>query len=121
MQPTYTIGDYLLDRLVDCGIDRLFGVPGDYNLQFLDSVIAQQSLGWVGCANELNAAYAADGYARIKGAGALLTTYGVGELSALNGVAGSYAEHVPVPAYRRRALYRRTAARRAAAPYAWRR
>ncbi len=34
MQPTYTIGDYLLDRLVDCGIDRLFGVPGDYNLQF---------------------------------------------------------------------------------------
>ena len=44
MQPTYTIGDYLLDRLVDCGIDRLFGVPGDYNLQFLDSVIAQQSL-----------------------------------------------------------------------------
>lgn len=96
MQPTYTIGDYLLDRLVDCGIDRLFGVPGDYNLQFLDRVIAHDALGWVGCANELNAAYAADGYARIKGAGALLTTYGVGELSALNGVAGSYAEHVPV-------------------------
>ncbi|GEC70266.1 indolepyruvate decarboxylase [Raoultella terrigena] len=96
MQPTYTIGDYLLDRLVDCGIDRLFGVPGDYNLQFLDRVIAHEELGWVGCANELNAAYAADGYARIKGAGALLTTYGVGELSALNGVAGSYAEHVPV-------------------------
>ncbi|HCB1498132.1 TPA: indolepyruvate decarboxylase [Klebsiella michiganensis] len=96
MQPTYTIGDYLLDRLVDCGIDRLFGVPGDYNLQFLDSVIAHQNLGWVGCANELNAAYAADGYARIKGAGALLTTFGVGELSALNGIAGSYAEHIPV-------------------------
>ncbi|NGH43007.1 indolepyruvate decarboxylase, partial [Escherichia coli] len=96
MQPTYTIGDYLLDRLVDCGIDRLFGVPGDYNLQFLDRVIAHSALGWVGCANELNAAYAADGYARIKGAGALLTTYGVGELSALNGIAGSYAEHIPV-------------------------
>ncbi|HHS9505330.1 TPA: alpha-keto acid decarboxylase family protein [Raoultella planticola] len=96
MQPTYIIGDYLLDRLVDCGIDRLFGVPGDYNLQFLDRVIAHEALGWVGCANELNAAYAADGYARIKGAGALLTTYGVGELSALNGVAGSYAEHIPV-------------------------
>ena len=55
MQPTYTIGDYLLDRLVDCGIDRLFGVPGDYNLQFLDRVIAHSALGWVGCANELNA------------------------------------------------------------------
>jgi len=48
MQPTYTIGDYLLDRLVDCGIDRLFGVPGDYNLQFLDRVIAQRpGVGWL--------------------------------------------------------------------------
>lgn len=117
MQPTYTIGDYLLDRLVDCGIDRLFGVPGDYNLQFLDRVIAHSALGWVGCANELNAAYAADGYARIKGAGALLTTYGVGELSALNGIAGSLCGTYSGIAYCRCALYRRPAARRTAAPY----
>ncbi|ADO47620.1 alpha-keto acid decarboxylase family protein [[Enterobacter] lignolyticus] len=96
MQPTYTIADYLLDRLTNCGIKHLFGVPGDYNLQFLDHVIEHPTICWVGCANELNAAYAADGYARTQGAGALLTTYGVGELSALNGVAGSYAEFVPV-------------------------
>jgi len=96
MQPTYTIADYLLDRLTNCGINHLFGVPGDYNLQFLDHVIEHPRVCWVGCANELNAAYAADGYARTQGAGALLTTYGVGELSALNGVAGSYAEFVPV-------------------------
>ncbi|MFP2424249.1 alpha-keto acid decarboxylase family protein [Pseudescherichia vulneris] len=96
MQSNYTIADYLVDRLAGCGIDHMFGVPGDYNLQFLDSVIDHPSLCWVGCANELNAAYAADGYARVHGAGALLTTYGVGELSALNGVAGSYAEYVPV-------------------------
>ena len=96
MQLTYTIGDYLLDRLSALGIDHLFGVPGDYNLQFLDHVIAHDSVCWVGCANELNAAYAADGYARVQGAGALLTTYGVGELSAINGTAGSFAEYVPV-------------------------
>lgn len=96
MQTSYTVADYLLDRLVDCGVDHLFGVPGDYNLQFLDRVIAHPSVRWVGCANELNAAYAADGYARMQGCGALLTTYGVGELSALNGVAGSFAEYVPV-------------------------
>jgi indolepyruvate decarboxylase len=47
---------------------------------------------WIGCANELNAAYAADGYARIRGAAMLATTYGVGELSALNGVMGAKAE-----------------------------
>jgi indolepyruvate decarboxylase len=43
-----------------------------------------------------NAAYAADGYARIHGLGAVNTTYGVGELSAINGIAGAYAEHLPV-------------------------
>lgn len=86
----------MLDRLAGCGIGHLFGVPGDYNLQFLDHVIDHPTLRWVGCANELNAAYAADGYARMSGAGALLTTFGVGELSAINGIAGSYAEYVPV-------------------------
>lgn len=96
MQTPYTVADYLLDRLAGCGIGHLFGVPGDYNLQFLDHVIDHPTLHWVGCANELNAAYAADGYARMSGAGALLTTFGVGELSAINGIAGSYAEYVPV-------------------------
>lgn len=96
MQNPYTVADYLLDRLAGCSIGHLFGVPGDYNLQFLDHVIDHPTLRWVGCANELNAAYAADGYARMSGAGALLTTFGVGELSAINGIAGSYAEYVPV-------------------------
>lgn len=96
MDNQYTVGDYLLDRLSFSGISELFGVPGDYNLTFLDSVINHQQITWVGCTNELNAAYGADGYARTKGIGALLTTFGVGELSALNGIAGSFAEYVPV-------------------------
>ncbi|HBE9117288.1 putative indole-3-pyruvate decarboxylase [Citrobacter braakii] len=96
MQTPYSVADYLLDRLAGCGVGHLFGVPGDYNLQFLDYVIEHPSVRWVGCANELNAAYAADGYARVSGVGALLTTFGVGELSAINGIAGSYAEYVPV-------------------------
>ncbi|HBC2537800.1 TPA: indolepyruvate decarboxylase [Enterobacter cloacae] len=96
MRTPYCVADYLLDRLTDCGADHLFGVPGDYNLQFLDHVIDSPDICWVGCANELNASYAADGYARCKGFAALLTTFGVGELSAMNGMAGSFAEHVPV-------------------------
>lgn len=93
---SYTVADYLLDRLAGYDVGHLFGVPGDYNLQFLDHVINHATVTWVGCANELNAAYAADGYARCRGFGALLTTFGVGELSAINGIAGSYAESVPV-------------------------
>jgi pyruvate decarboxylase len=51
----------------------------------------------MGNQNELNAAYAADGYARVKGVpGCLVTTHGVGELSALNGIAGSMSEQVKI-------------------------
>lgn len=73
-----SVGDYLLLRLQEIGIGHLFGVPGDYNLQFLDHVIASKKIAWAGSSNELNAAYAADGYARCRGAAALLTTFGVG-------------------------------------------
>ncbi|EPY7712330.1 alpha-keto acid decarboxylase family protein [Bacillus pacificus] len=96
LKTQYTVSTYLLDRLSELGIEHIFGVPGDYNLAFLDDVVAHEKLEWVGNCNELNAAYAADGYARIKGIAALITTFGVGELSAINGVAGSYAENVPV-------------------------
>lgn len=51
---------------------------------------------WLGCPNSCLSGYAADGYARVNGMGALATAFGVGELSALNGVAGAYSEYVPV-------------------------
>jgi len=91
-----TIGDFLLRRLEEAGIGHLFGVPGDYNLPLLQQLHDSGTLKWVGNTGELTSSYAADGYARLKGLGALLVTNGVGALSALNGVAGSYAEHVPV-------------------------
>lgn len=94
--PVYTVGDYLLDRLAELGVSEIFGVPGDYNLAFLDHVVAHPKLRWVGNANELNAGYAADGYGRLRGLAAVVTTFGVGELSATNAIAGSFAEHVPV-------------------------
>jgi TPP-dependent 2-oxoacid decarboxylase len=94
--PAYTVGDYLLDRLAELDVTDVFGVPGDFNLEFLDHVLAHRTIRWVGNANELNAGYAADGYGRLRGMSALITTFGVGELSAANAVAGSYAEHVPV-------------------------
>ncbi len=92
----YTVSDYLLDRLAELGVAHLFGVPGDYTLSLLDHVVRHPRVDWVGCRNELNAGYAADGYGRVRGVGALCTTFGVGELSAINAVTGSFAEHVPV-------------------------
>lgn len=90
------IGDFLNLRLKQMGIQHLFGVPGDFNLSYLEQVEADAQLEFVGNCNELNAAYAADGYARMNGFAALTTTYGVGDLSAINGIAGAYAENVPV-------------------------
>ena len=91
-----SIGSFLLRRVQEAGIRHIFGVPGDYNLELLQQLQDAGALKWVGTCNELNASYAADGYARLNGLGALTVTNGVGPLSAINGVGGSYSEHVPV-------------------------
>ncbi|WP_241575334.1 alpha-keto acid decarboxylase family protein [Rosenbergiella nectarea] len=90
------LGQFLLRRLHEVGIDHLFGVPGDFNLSFLEQTLQPSPIRFINNCNELNAAYAADGYARSNGLGAFVTTWGVGDLSALNGLAGAYAENIPV-------------------------
>jgi indolepyruvate decarboxylase len=87
------VADYIVERLAEEGISHCFGVAGDYLFPVCDAVERSAKVKWIGCANELNAAYAADGYARMRGAAMVATTYGVGELSALNGVMGAKAEH----------------------------
>ncbi|ETN36490.1 uncharacterized protein HMPREF1541_08768 [Cyphellophora europaea CBS 101466] len=89
------LATYILHRLRQHGCEAIHGVPGDFTLPFL-SYVERANMKWIGSCNELNAAYAADGYARVTGLGAVCTTFGVGELSAINGIAGSYAERVPV-------------------------
>lgn len=89
-----TLGRFLFERLNQLQVQTIFGLPGDFNLSLLDKIYEVDGMKWAGNANELNAAYAADGYSRVKGLACLVTTFGVGELSALNGVAGLYAEHV---------------------------
>jgi indolepyruvate decarboxylase len=91
-----TVIEHVLSRLHAIGISEVFGVAGDFAFPIDDAVCTRQDMRWIGSCNELNAAYAADGYARIHGMAALCTTYGVGELSAINGVAGSYAENLPI-------------------------
>lgn len=91
-----TVGYYLYDCLSKEGITEILGVPGDYNFSLLDILEKYEGINFVNCHNELNAGYAADAYARVKGISALITTFGVGELSACNAIAGSYCESVPV-------------------------
>lgn len=91
-----TVVQHVLGRLHELGITDIFGVPGDFAFPVNDAICKDKKLRWIGSCNELNAAYSADGYARVKGFGAVCTTYGVGELSAISAIGGAYAENVPV-------------------------
>jgi len=95
MAATPTIGQYLLDKLYAAGVAHIFGVPGDYILKFYDQIV-QSPIQHVGTTREDTAAFAADGYARCRGLGALAVTYGVGALNVVNAVAGAHAESSPV-------------------------
>lgn len=97
MARSWTVAAYLARRLEQAGVGHVFGVPGDFCLPFFDAM-GSSALEVVVTCNELNAGYAADGYARVNGIGALAVTWNVGGLSALNAVAGSSAERVPVVA-----------------------
>ncbi len=91
-----TVGQYLASRLEQIGINDYFMVPGDYNLTLLDEILLNKNLNMINCCNELNAGYAADGYCRANGIAAMVVTFSVGGLSAINAIAGAYAEDLPV-------------------------
>jgi indolepyruvate decarboxylase len=91
-----TVIQYVLSRLKQLGISDIFGVPGDFVYPVCDAIIDDPNINWIGCANELNASYAADGYARTKGVGAVLSTYGAGEICTWGGLAGAHAENSKV-------------------------
>jgi indolepyruvate decarboxylase len=75
-----TVADYIVGRLAREGITDCFGVAGDFAFKLDDAIARSEAIRWIGCSNELDAAYAADGYARVRGCSMLMTTYAVGEL-----------------------------------------
>jgi pyruvate decarboxylase len=93
---TRSVGSYLAARLEQVGIRHLFAVAGDYNLVLLDHLLKNKNLQQVYCCNELNCSFAAEGYARANGAAACVVTFSVGSLTAFDGLAGAYAEELPV-------------------------
>ncbi|WP_399630207.1 alpha-keto acid decarboxylase family protein [Sporosarcina sp. SG10008] len=96
--PTHppTLGQYLFDSLKAEGITEVFGVPGDYNFSLLDTLEQYDGIRFINARNELGAGYATDGYGRLRGLSAFITTFGVGEMSACNPIAGANSEYVPL-------------------------
>lgn len=91
-----SVGKYLAKRLEEIGIEDYFAIPGDFNLTLLDEMLTNKNLKMINCCNELNAGYAADGYARSHGIAAMVVTFSVGSLSTVNAVAGAYGEDSPI-------------------------
>lgn len=90
-----TVVDYVLARLKEQGVTALFGVPALYCAALFDAAPAH-GITPVVTASDLEAGYAADGYARTKGLAAVSVANGVGTLSLINAVAGAYVERSPV-------------------------
>jgi methylmalonyl-CoA mutase cobalamin-binding subunit len=93
-QKQKTIGQYLLDRLNELGVEHIFGVPGDYVLKF-DKLIEKSKIQFINATSEMTAGYMADAYARTRGLGAACITYGVG-ITIANALAQAYVESSPL-------------------------
>jgi len=91
-----SLGHFLIEQLNLYGVDHIFGIPGDYTLNFINEIEKNQHVEYVGVSREDSAGYAADSYARVKGCGAVCVTYSVGAMNVINAIAGAYAERSPV-------------------------
>jgi indolepyruvate decarboxylase len=91
-----SVADFLIERLENAGVKHMFGVPGDYILQFIQQVSQTKSIKFINTTDENHAGFAADAYARVHGIGCVCATYNVGALKLCNSVAGAYAEKSPV-------------------------
>ncbi len=96
METKYTVGQYLVDRLTQLNLEHLFSIAGDYTIQWVNNFVEPSTIHVMEEVNELNAGFAADGYARLKGISAVCFTYSAGALSAVNAIAGAYVEKVPI-------------------------
>ncbi|MBN8684217.1 MAG: alpha-keto acid decarboxylase family protein [Chitinophagales bacterium] len=93
---TMTVANYLLTRLLQLNVTEVFQIPGDYVKHFTQALEYFEGIETIGAINELDAAYAADAYARTRGLAAVSLQYGVSTYSALNAIAGAYVERAPV-------------------------
>jgi TPP-dependent 2-oxoacid decarboxylase len=89
------ITSQLIEALLQRGVQRVYGVPGDYVLGLFDR-LERSPIDVICMAGEEGAGFAADAHARLQGLGVAVVTYGVGALKLLNPVAGAYAERSPL-------------------------
>lgn len=95
-----TVGEYLLQRIREWGVEQVFGYPGDgINAIVAAFGAAGNEPRFVQARHEEMAAFEAVGYAKFSGAtGVCLATSGPGAVHLLNGLYDAKMDHVPVVA-----------------------
>ena len=91
-----SISSFLIERLVNADLGHVFGIPGDYVLDFYKELWDNKNIDVVNCTDENHAGFAADAYARVKGIGCVCITYNVGASKIINAVQCAYAERSPL-------------------------
>ena len=89
------IGEYLIKAIRKTGTRHVFGIQGDYVLNFYTQ-LCKSPIKVINTCSEQGAGFAADAYARMTGFGVVCVTYGVGGLSLANSTAQAFAERSPV-------------------------
>lgn len=89
------LGEYLIGQVQAAGARHVFGIQGDYVLNFY-ARLCRSALTVINTCDEQGAGFAADAYARVAGFGAVCVTYGVGGLKLANTTAQAFAELSPV-------------------------
>jgi indolepyruvate decarboxylase len=89
------VAEYIFKKLKDLGAKYTFGLPGDFAIPLFH---AQEKVGVkpVIVTHEPSAGFAADAYARLRGIGVAVGTFGAGVLNMVNSIAQAYAEESPV-------------------------
>ncbi len=91
------IAESLLHALKTHGAQEIFGIPGDFALDFFKVIEDSAILPLYTLSHEPSVGFAADAAARLNcGLGVAAVTYGAGALNMVNPIAAAYAEKSPV-------------------------
>lgn len=90
------VSRFLIERLENAGVKHVFGLPGDFVLDFYKELWDSQKIKVINNTDEAHSGFAADGYARVNGIGCVVVTYSVGASKIINAVQCAYAERSPL-------------------------
>ncbi len=87
----------LLDTLIECGVETIFGYPGGAALPLYDALHGEPRLRHILVRHEQAAVHAAEGYARTTGkVGVVLVTSGPGIANTISGLLDAISDSIPV-------------------------